>query len=118
MWVEAEQWPLSIFYKFNMIVSPVKLWRRQDEVSKLIGKSGKIVSFALIRVPAKGFEKLAPYPVVIVEFANGKKITGQLTEWDKNDLKKGKKVIAVLRRLTPQNTESIISYVIKFKPAS
>ncbi len=99
-----------------MIVSPVKLWRRQDEVAKLIGQTGKIISFTLIRVPAKGFEKLAPYPVVIVELSNGKKITGQLTDWDITDLKKGKKVVSVLRRLTPQNSESVISYVIKFKP--
>lgn len=99
-----------------MITTPVKLWRRQDSVSKQIGLDGTIVSFTLIRVAAKGFGKEAPYPVVIVKMENGEKMIGQLVDWQEKDLKKGRKVVSVLRKLTPEASENIIAYVIKFKP--
>lgn len=99
-----------------MILTPVKQWRRQQDVSKLIGQEGKILSFTLIRVAAKGFGKESPYPVVIVKMENGKKLTGQLVDWTEKDLKKGTRVKAVLRKLTPDHTENIIAYVIKFLP--
>lgn len=99
-----------------MITTPVKLWRRQKDVGLLIGQVGTILSFTLIRVAAKGFGKESPYPVVIVKMENGKKLIGQLVDWESEDLKKGKKVRAVLRKLTPDHTENIIAYVIKFTP--
>lgn len=99
-----------------MITTPVKLWRRQKDVSLLIGQVGTILSFTLIRVAAKGFGKESPYPVVIVKMDNGNKLIGQLVDWESDDLKKGQKVRAVLRKLTPDHTENIIAYVIKFTP--
>jgi uncharacterized OB-fold protein len=41
---------------------------------------------------------------------------GQLVDWNKEDLEAGRKVVAVLRKITPENTESVIPYAIKFKP--
>lgn len=99
-----------------MITTPVKQWRRQKNVSLLIGQEGSILSFTLIRVAAKGFGKESPYPVIIVKMDNGKKIIGQLVDWEDDDLKKGQRVRAILRKLTPDHTENIIAYVIKFTP--
>ena len=99
-----------------MITTPVKLWRRQENVGALIGKFGKIIHWTIIRVPAKAFAKEAPYPVVIVELEDKEKMIGQLVDWEEEDLKKGKKVVAVLRKSYPVDRESIISYHIKFKP--
>mgnify|MGYP006357420669 FL=1 len=99
-----------------MITTPVKLWRRGKDVSLIIGQEGKILSFTVIRVAAQGFGKESPYPVVIVKMDNGKKLTGQLVDWTEKDLKKGTRVRAVLRKLTPDHTENIIAYVIKFLP--
>ena len=99
-----------------MITTPVKLWRRQKDVGLLIGQEGTILSFTLIRVAAKGFGKESPYPVIIAKMDNGKKLIGQLVDWKQEDLKKGQKVKAVLRKLTPDHTENIIAYVIKFTP--
>lgn len=101
-----------------MITTPVKQWRRQKDVSLVIGQVGSILSFTLIRVAAKGFGKESPYPVVIVKMENGKKIIGQLVDWDDEHLKKGQRVRAVLRKLTPDHTENIIAYVIKFTPVN
>lgn len=100
-----------------MITTPVKLWRRQKEVSKQIGLEGTILSFTLIRVAAKGFGNEAPYPVIIAKMENGEKMIGQLVDWQEKDLKKGRKVTAVLRKLTPEKSDNIIAYVIKFKPS-
>ncbi len=99
-----------------MITTPVKLWRRQENVGSIIGKIGKILNWTIIRVPAKAFAKEAPYPVVIVELEDKEKMIGQLVDWEESDLKKGEKVIAVIRKSYPVDKESIISYNIKFKP--
>ena len=100
----------------SMITTPVKLWRRQKKVASLIGKKGVILQWTIIRTPTKVFLKEAPYPVVIVQFADEKKTIGQLVDWQEEDLVKGRKVVAVLRKLFPENAESVIPYAIKFKP--
>jgi len=99
-----------------MITTPVKLWRRQKQVASVIGKTGEIVQWTIIRTPPKSFVQEAPYPVVIVGLGNGKKMIGQLVDWEEADLVKGRKVVAVIRKLFPENSESIIAYSIKFKP--
>jgi len=99
-----------------MTTSPVKLWRRQKDTVALIGKTGKIILWTIIRVPAKSFTDQAPYPVVIVKMDNGKKIVGQLVDWQKENLVAGQKVQAVLRRLKTEGKEDAIYYHIKFRP--
>ncbi len=97
-------------------MTPVKLWRRSKKVASLLGKEGKILNFTYIRVPSKEFVKQAPYPVVIVTLANNERMIGQLVDWEKEDLVIGKKVIAVLRRISLDDNEGVISYGIKFRP--
>ena len=99
-----------------MATSPVKLWRRQKNTSALIGKKGKILQWTLIRIPAKSFIDQAPYPVVIVKMQNGENMIGQLVDWQEKDLKAGKEVVSVLRRLRAELKEDVIYYNIKFKP--
>ena len=99
-----------------MIITPVKLWRRQKHVASLIGKTGTLLQWTVIRVPAKTFAKETPYPVVIVQMDNNEKMIGQLVDWQPADLTKGKRVIAVLRKSSPEDSESVIAYAIKFKP--
>src|SRR5579859_481062 len=99
-----------------MITTPVKQWRRQKDVASFIGKTGKILHWTIIRTPAKSFMKEAPYPVVIIEMDDKKRMIGQLVDWEAKDLVYDRKVIAILRRLPTENQEHIISYHIKFKP--
>jgi len=99
-----------------MITTPVKLWRRQKNVSAVIGKTGEILQWTIIRTPPRAFVQEAPYPVVVVSLAGGKKMVGQLVDWNQEDLIKGRKVVAVLRKLFPSDAESVIAYIIKFKP--
>lgn len=104
------------------MLSPVKLWRNQQKVAEIVGKTGKIVAFTLIRVPPAEFIDQAPYPVVLVEL-DGRlpagrqgRITAQLVDWQEKHLTAGTRVITVVRRVVKPNTEGVIPYGIKVKP--
>lgn len=98
------------------MISPVKVWRNQKYITENLGKQGKIVSFTIIRVGPKGFENQIPYPIVIVEMADGERLVGQLVDWQASDLKIGKKVEAVVRRIHQSgDPEGVIPYGIKFR---
>jgi uncharacterized OB-fold protein len=98
------------------MTTPVKIHRHRKATAGLIGKKGKIVVWTIIRVAAKLFSHQAPYPVVIVKLENGERVTGQLVDWQDRDLKKGRDVVAVLRRSRIEDKESVITYSIKFRP--
>lgn len=95
--------------------SPVKIWRGQKKIVRLLGKVGVIESFTIIRVPPVGFEGQAPYPVVLVSLGR-EKYVGQLVDYEKNSVSIGQKVKVVLRRVKEPSREGIIPYGIKFKP--
>jgi uncharacterized OB-fold protein len=99
-----------------MINTPVKLWRRGKKLATHIGREGKILLWTIVRVPPKNFADQAPYPVVIVKLNDGEMMVGQLVDWEEKDLKVGREVIAVMRRINHGDEESIIPYGIKFKP--
>ncbi|MDH7476114.1 MAG: OB-fold domain-containing protein [Microgenomates group bacterium] len=98
------------------MISPVKIWRRQKEIKKILGKKGKIISWTIIYVTGKDFKKTAPYPVVLVEFNQKEKAIGQLVDYEKEDLKIGRQVISILRKVREPSAEGVIAYGIKFKP--
>ncbi|MFA6532740.1 MAG: OB-fold domain-containing protein [Patescibacteria group bacterium] len=99
------------------MISPVKIWRRQKEIRKLIGKKGRVVAWTKIFTPGSDFKKYAPYPVVLVElFGNKEKIYGQLVDYEKEDLKTGSEVISILRKVRASSSDGVIAYGVKFKP--
>lgn len=98
------------------MISPVKIWRNQKKIKKILGKKGKIVSYTEIFVPPKGFEAQAPYVIVVVKFSPLLSYTAQLIDFEKKDLKIGREVRAVLRKTKDPGTEGVIPYGIKFKP--
>lgn len=98
------------------MISPVKIWRRQKEIKKILGKTGKIITWTKIFIAGKGFKKYAPYPVVLVAINERERAYGQLVDYQNNNLKIGQKVIAVLRKVREATAEGVIAYGIKFKP--
>lgn len=98
------------------MLSPVKLWRNQQKVADLVGKTGRIISWTVIRVPPADFIDQAPYPVVLVELDDGLRITAQLVDWEDEHLVPGQRVVAVVRRIVKPSTEGVIPYGIKAKP--
>jgi uncharacterized OB-fold protein len=98
------------------MVSPVKIWRRQKEIRKILGKKGKVITWTKIFVAGLDFKKYAPYPVVLVEFEDKTKAIGALVDFKETDLKKGMPVVATLRKVRESSEEGVIAYGIKFMP--
>lgn len=98
------------------MVSPVKIWRRQKELRKLLGQKGRVLTWTKVFVAGPNFKKYAPYPVVLVQFNSRKKAFGQLVDYEEKDLKINTKVVAVLRKVRETEKEDVIAYGIKFKP--
>lgn len=72
--------------------------------------------WTIIRIATKLFSSQAPYPVAIIKLDQGQQLIGQLVDWEEEDLKKGREVVAVLRRSHTEDKESVITYTIKFRP--
>lgn len=102
------------FEFFNMI-SPVKIWRRQKEIRKILGKKGKILTWTKIYTSSSDFKHQAPYFVVLVEFEDGEKAFGQLVEVEKKEIKIGMPVISILRKVRKVGEEDVLPYGVKFK---
>ncbi|KKP36383.1 MAG: hypothetical protein UR23_C0019G0004 [Candidatus Roizmanbacteria bacterium GW2011_GWA2_32_13] len=98
------------------MISPIKIWRRQKEIRKILGKKGKVLVWTKIYMAGSDFKKYAPYPVVLVELENKEKIYGQLVDYRDTDLKIGKEVISILRKVRSSTDEGVIAYGVKFKP--
>lgn len=82
----------------------------------MIGKTGKILSWTVVRVPPADFSDQAPYPVALVELDRGGRMTAQLVDWDTKHLIPGQKIITIVRRIVKPNSEGVIPYGIKVKP--
>ncbi len=82
----------------------------------MIGVTGKIVSWTIVRVPPANFSYQAPYPVVIVKLDDGGRICAQLVDYKEEHLRIGQRVVTVVRRTIQSDTEAVIPYGIKVKP--
>lgn len=100
------------------MISPVKIWRRQKEIRKLLGKKGTIITWTKIHMAGVEFKKFAPYPVVIAHLQSGEKVTAPLVDYGKKELRIGQKVVVVLRKVREGSEEDILAYGLKLKPAS
>jgi uncharacterized OB-fold protein len=97
--------------------SPVKIWRNQKNIQKLVGKTGSIIAWTTIRVPQAGFAHFAPYPIVLVDLAGDKqRVMLQLVDYDPADLRAGGTVELVVRRIMEPTSDDVIPYGIKAKP--
>lgn len=98
------------------MLSPVKIWRNQKKVRRLLNLKGRIISFTKVYIPSAGFESQAPYVVAIAKFNNGINYTAQLVDFGEKHLTIGQKIKTVLRRTRAAGEEGVIPYGIKLKP--
>lgn len=91
--------------------------RRGGKLQKHTFKgTGTIYSYTIIHAPPSGFELHRPYIMAIVELDEGPRLTAQVVECDKEDIRIGKKVRMVFRRIRDSDEGGIIQYGYKFKP--
>ena len=98
------------------MISPVKIWRNQQKIARLIGINGEIISWTFIRVPPADFAGLAPYAVALVKLADGRNLMMQMVDFNESDLVTGRKVVTVIRRVMDHDADGIIFYYVKAKP--
>jgi hypothetical protein len=103
-----------IFYPTKEICP--SCWKRDSLKPFTLSPVGKIVSWSLIHAAPDGFEQLIPYPIALVRLEDGPTIMTQITDYDLRDLRIGKKVEAVFRKLLDPDRDSVIRYGIKFRP--
>ena len=75
---------------------------------------GSIETFTIIRVAPEGFEEQAPYAVAIIRMDEGPRISGQVIG-DFSQLDFGKRVETVVRKMTEDGPEGLISYAAKWR---
>jgi len=97
------------------MISPVKIWRNQKEITKMLGKIGTILAWTIIRVPPTGFMKQAPYPLALITFDDHTHIMVQVVDCDGSNLEIGTKVRLVVRKTIETTEDGIIPYGIKAK---
>lgn len=98
------------------MTSPVKVWRNQKKITKMLGKVGRVISWTIIRVPPADFSYQAPYPVAIVKLGNGRNIIAQVVDSQIGEIRLNQRVTTVVRRTARPESTEVIPYGIKVKP--
>lgn len=75
---------------------------------------GTIYSFTEVTSPPEGFEDQVPYMLAVIELEEGAKLTSQIVDAHKKDIKIGSKVEVVFRTIQRDDPEGLIHYGFKF----
>ena len=97
------------------MISPVKIWRRQNDIRSILGKRGVVLSWTRVFVPGSDFKAFAPYFVALVKLENGNQVFGQIVDSSGADMQIGTQVMATLRKVRQPTEEGVIAYGVKFK---
>ncbi len=81
---------------------------------KYAGK-GKVITFTEVTSPPEGFEDQVPYILAIIELDEGARLTAQIVDAHKPDIKIGSRVENVFRVIQRDDPEGLIHYGFKFK---
>lgn len=77
---------------------------------------GKLITWSIVHGAPQGFEEYAPYIIGIVELEDDERITTQIVNVKKSQLKYGLKLKAVFRKIYQAGERGIIDYGLKFSP--
>ena len=90
--------------------------RRKGRISDFkFSGNGEIYSYTTIHAPQDGFEFQKPYVLGIIKLAEGPLVTAQIVDCKPDDVKIGKKVKSVFRKIMAEGDDGIIVYGYKFK---
>ena len=77
-------------------------------------REGEVLSYTIIRVPAKGFEDFTPLIIALIKLGDAK-VLAEVVDVKPEEVSVGMRVVATVRR-TAQTIDGGVPYVIKFKP--
>jgi uncharacterized OB-fold protein len=82
-----------------------------DEFSMMnLSEEGKIVTYTIIRVASEKYSHQTPYAVAIVELNDGARLTAQICDAELDQIKIGKQVRLVFRKVNEDGKSGIICY--------
>ena len=82
----------------------------------ILADKGRIMTYTIIRVAPQPFVDQAPYAVGIVELDDGVRLTGQIVDFNFEDLKTGARVRIEFRKVYQEGEAGVIYYGYKFVP--
>lgn len=77
-------------------------------------REGEVLSYTIIRVPAKGFEDFTPLIIALIKLGDAK-VLAEVVDVKPEEVSVGMRVVATVRK-TAQTIDGGVPYVIKFKP--
>ncbi len=90
--------------------------RRKGKLSEVqYSGKGKVFSFTEVTAPPDGFEDQVPYILAVIELDEGARLTAQIVDAHKADVKIGSRVEQVFRVIQKDNPEGLVHYGFKFK---
>lgn len=92
--------------------NPVFLKRTAGKRYKYLGAKGKVLTFTMVTTGPEDLFNRTPYWVAVVDFGE-KRATVPLIEIDPEKIKKGMRVVGVLRRMMEPTKEGVITYGVK-----
>ena len=92
--------------------------RRKGKLAEVqYSGKGKIYSYTEVTAPPQGFEDQAPYILAVIELDEGAKLTAQVVDVHKDNVKIGSRVEKVFRVIQKDDPEGLVHYGFKFKLA-
>lgn len=86
--------------------------------AKRMRRTGKILTWTVIRVPPAPFKDEAPFAVAVVEMDDGPRLTTQVADWKEGDLRIGREVRLEFRRIQADGESGPIHYGYKAVPVA
>jgi uncharacterized OB-fold protein len=90
------------------IVCPSCKGRKFETVR--LSEDGTLLTYTVVRVASDRFSKETPFAVGIVELGDGVRITTQIADADPDELKTGRKVRMVFRKIQEDGKAGILCY--------
>jgi uncharacterized protein len=84
--------------------------------TRAMKRTGKILTYTVIRVAPKPFADQAPYAVAVVEMDDGPRLTTQVVDCKEGQLAVGQKVKLEFRKITSDGAAGMINYGYKAVP--
>ncbi len=81
-----------------------------------LARTGKILHFTQVTQPAQETIMYSPFIIGLIELDDGIKVTGQIVDYNYDDVKEGMKVRMIFRVLSIDKEEGLIKYGYKFVP--
>jgi uncharacterized OB-fold protein len=75
-----------------------------------LNPEGKILTYTIIHVAADEFATQTPFPVAIIETKDGARLTAQVVDCALEEVKTGKEVKLILRRIQKEGKSGILQY--------